>query len=170
MGDFWNNFQKFISHSVPKEIIEILIASGYDNFISVAGICEQEIKTIEKYANEQLKHLLKFGQYPDCEQFVFLPGHRKLLVELALKAKEFEAKQMNKKDTFNLSSTTLIMKEFIKSMNVNANLPKNAHRYSDIIKSFATYIYILSGKAAYEVLCNNQPLPQASTISVFTIA
>lgn len=74
MGDFWNNFQKFISHSVPKEIIEILIASGYDNFISVAGICEQEIKTIEKYANEQLKHLLKFGQYLFVNNLCFYPA------------------------------------------------------------------------------------------------
>lgn len=56
------------------------------------------------------------------------------------------------------------MKELINSMKLNQNLPPNGRRYSETLQSFATYIYMLSGKAAYEVLCRNLPLPQACTI------
>lgn len=58
MAVFWDDFGKLTGHSVPKEIIDVLIASGYDNSVSVAEICEEEILTIEKYADEKLRHFL----------------------------------------------------------------------------------------------------------------
>lgn len=56
------------------------------------------------------------------------------------------------------------MKELINSLKQNENVPLNGCRYTEALQSFATYIYMLSGKAAYKVLCSNLPLPQACSI------
>lgn len=162
-NDFWHSFETFIGMDIPNLLIEILSASGYDNALSVAEINIEEILIIENDVNKRLQYLLKDSDYySNCDVFAFLPGHRKLLLLLAEKAKNFNPNK--NKNEWDLSNASVIMKELINSMKQNANVAPQGRRYSEIIQSFATYIYILSGKAAYEVLCSNLPIPQAVTI------
>lgn len=164
MSEFWNHFQSFIKEKIPTSIIDILIASGYDDHISLSGMDEHEIKTMESFVNDNLLDLSE--QYSSCKPFVFLPGHKKLLIGIGKKAAMFKppierVKAINK--ALNPSDTTL-MNELMKSSLNNSRLVPTSRRYTDIIKEFSSYIYMLAGKFAYEVLCANLPLPQNSTI------
>lgn len=74
-----------------------MIASGYDNAISVSEICENEVKVIEEFVNGNLKDLIeKSGTYKADGAFKFLPGHRKLLFSLPDKVKEFQNRKEKK--------------------------------------------------------------------------
>lgn len=161
--EFFRNLEKLFGE-IPQKIKEILIHCGYDNLISISEINTEEIEVIEKYVNqnESMKHL-RSG-----EIFGFPPGHKKLLMYLAQKASQlllqFDSKTSNAESSNIMKNATFIMKELINSMTQNANRPATGHRYTEAIQWFATYIYMVGGKAAYEVLCNNLPLPQDSTI------
>lgn len=69
-----------------------------------------------------------------------------------------------KPDNSSLSNSSVIMREMIENLKKNQNVPPKGRRYSEILQWSATYVFILSGKAAYEVLCKNLPLPQADTV------
>lgn len=169
MNEFWNDFQSFIKHKIPEIIIDILIASGYNDSVSLSGMNQQEIEQIEVFVSDHLHALSE--QYSNFKPFVFLLGHKKLLITLGKKAEEYKSvhePSMKKVIDWNLSNATVLMRELIKSMQGNSNTHRR--RYSDTIKDFATYIYMLAGKSAYEVLCNNLPLPQVSTICMFLLA
>lgn len=168
MNELWNNFQSFVKISIPTIIIEILIASGYNDPFLLSGMTEKEIKSIEIFVSDNSHTLCE--RYSNLKPFVFLPGHKKLLMGLAKKAEEYELKHkpsMKKIDDWNQSNTPVLMKKLIKSMHENSNTPR--HRYSDTIMDFALYIYMVAGKSAYEVLCANLPLPQVSTVCKFIL-
>lgn len=93
---FWNQFQAFFN-SIPESIVKILIASGYDNAISISELCEDEIKIIETYANNNLKHLIEETEtYKTHGQFQFLPGHKKLLYALPIRVAEYHNRKSKK--------------------------------------------------------------------------
>lgn len=80
-------------------MIEILVASGYDNAICVAEISEQDINDIEIHVNNNLTPLVQKSEvYKSLETFAFLPGHRKLLLSLPQKVKEFQNPKSKKND------------------------------------------------------------------------
>lgn len=160
MSDFWS---KLTDGFVPEIIKSILNASGYDNILSLTDINEEEINVIEQFAYQNLKHLIE-PQF-DSNPFKFLPGHRKLILALGKKAEKYEPPNTRPNNSeYSLEHATTVMKELIKSMQENANVTSTRRRYSEIIKHLASYIYIVGGKAAYEVLCNNLPLPQVPTV------
>lgn len=165
MNDFWNNFQSFVEYSVPVTIIDILSANGYDNPISLSGINEEEIQTIEEFTRKNL-HTLTL-KYSRNKPFAFVPGHIKLLIDLGEKAEKYQEhvkKVTNTNQSWNPSDATFLMNELIKSTHVNSNLIPTRRRYTDSLKDFSSYIYMLAGKSAYEVLCANLPIPQVATI------
>lgn len=168
MTDFWINFEKFVGSEIPPLIIKILKATAYNSALSIAVMNEEEIKQIEKFIRDRkLDDLLNGSVYANSNEFAFLPGHRKLLLALGKKAEDYElissnAARLEKEIKFPCAS--FLMKELIDSMDNNSNVASKGRRYSDIIQNFSIYIYLLSGKAAYEVLCSNLPLPQVPTI------
>lgn len=160
MGDFWINFEKFVGCEIPPIIKKILKATAYDSVLSLAGMNEEEIKQIEKcIKNRKFNDLFKDSVYAMSEEFEFLPGHRKLLLALGKQAENYELLSSMK-----FPCESFLMNELINSMKNNRNVASKQHRYSEAIQNFAIYIYLLSGKAAYEVLCSNLPLPQVPTI------
>lgn len=146
--------------------------AGYDNVFSLNGITDQEIDVIEDLVSrkptEKLHdNLKKSSHYSDHihGSFSFLPGHRKLIKVFGNKAGEYE--KFLTTDQRNESyppNSSIIMKEMIDNLRKNENKAPTSFRYSETLQWFATYVFMLSGKAAYEVLSNNLPLPQASTI------
>lgn len=168
MTDFWKKFEKFLGCGIPAVIIKILNATGYECALSLAGMNEDEIQLIEKWVkNRKLDDLFKDSVYVTSDEFKFLPGHQKLLLTIGKEAANYEiftsnATQFEKESKFPCAS--FLLKELIDSMENNSNVALRQRRYSEAIQNFAIYIYLLSGKAAYEVLCSNLPLPEVSTI------
>lgn len=122
------------------------------------------MNALEAYTNNKLKNIWqKYSSYSEMQVFAFLPGHRRTLTRLGKQAEEYIT---SKKSTSGLNPTqcTIIMNELINSMESNANRPPRARRYSEIILWFSIYIYILAGKASYEILSNNLYLPDVTTI------
>lgn len=130
------------------------------------GINDGDINMIENRINSDPPDEFNISYYSDrSEPFCFLPGHRKLIIQIGKKMNDFEQfEKSHRKNACNFSNASFIMKELINSFRQNENVPPKSHRYSEALQSFATYIYMLSGKAAYEVLCSNLPIPQACTI------
>lgn len=57
-----------------------------------------------------------------------------------------------------------MLSKLIESANTNRNKSKNAYQYDDIVKNFATYIFLLCGRTCYETLNKNLPIPSTKTI------
>lgn len=168
MSVFWKDYQKFLGKKIPNVIIDILIANGYDNSLSLCGMSMNEISSIEKFTDEKLRYLLdKSQQYSTTKPFVFLPGHKKLLLILGEKAKEYESTGgscVPNRDSFDLTQATTMMQELVNTMKANTNLAPNSRRYTNTIRWFSTYLYMLGGKKLYEVLSKNFSLPQLPTV------
>lgn len=176
MSDFWKKFQIFLDECIPSVIVNILIANGYDDSLSLIGMCMEEVAIIEKFTNEKLGHLWNNSpQYSQVVSFSFLPGHKKLILALGKKAEEYQTynktlmKKTEKKadtlaDIFNLSDCSILMQELVNSLKSNSNLVPTSRRYSENIKWFSIYAYMLGGKHMYELLCKNFPLPQLPTV------
>lgn len=164
-ANFWDDFQNYIGENIPDIIVKILNAAGYETALSIAGINEQDIVTIEKFANENMKNMLiESAIYSKSGVFSFLPGHKTLVIALGKRADNYILSTKKSVQNLDPSYASLIMKELMATLNANANVAPNRRRYSDIIQWFSIYIYIHSGRAAYEILCSNLPLPQVGTI------
>lgn len=100
---FWVEFESFLKKSFPEYIIKILYATGYDNEIAISALCNEDIKIIEEFVDSNLKHLIEnLDIYNSSEKFIFLPGHKKLVLSLPKQLKEFEN---NKKEKVEKSET-----------------------------------------------------------------
>lgn len=157
--DFWSSFEHFLGYKFPNEIKEILNRNGFDTEIALSQMNTEFLKLVEAQESKQLP-------------FSFLPGHRALLLGLPNKIKEFNAwllKHASQNKTpmqclLDLPNITFIMKELIKTAINNSEVNPQRRRFSDAIKNFGIYLYMMCGKAAYEIISNNIPLPQPSTI------
>lgn len=149
-------------------------ASGYNNNIALKGLNEEKIISLEKYVAKNLKHLIQNTVYADFEMgdFSFLPGHTTLLLALPDYVKRFEMNNTKNCSSSNINldrfPLSFLMKELIRNGidNSSKDLTRDLrHRkFSPVIQSFATYVYMLCGKACYEILSQNLPIPQANTI------
>lgn len=120
-------------------------------------------------------------------KFHFLPGHRKLVLNFK-KLFSFESELQRESVEPTLSKSVLfsmnfervleelkdlvkdapafsgLLREIIQSAVENYSKSPNNHRYSQFIKYFAMYLFLLCGRQSYELLCANLPLPAVSTI------
>lgn len=154
-NEFWPNFESFMGQNISTDIIEFLMAGGYTNELALKEIDCDDIADMEN----RLKKCL-------------LPGHKKLIIALGKKAKEYDelkcgAMRGEKKIDFEGS---FILKELVDTSKKNANIPNTRYRYSDSIQWFATYIFLLGGRATYEFVSSNLPLPCISTIRKYIIS
>lgn len=144
----------------------ILINSGYDNLASLKSIDSVQLIELEKYVedNRSIIHGLSCNHKQIYEKkiFEFLPGHRVLILKWCVD----ELKMIpTEKITENHPAFSPILREIIHCALSNHIKPPNRHRFSEMLMNFSIYIYIMAGKAAYEILCANLPLPKAKTIS-----
>lgn len=109
---FWAKFEKFLKNSIPDCIVKILIESGFDNEISISELCNDDIKIIEEFVESNLKHSIEnSGIYNLNEKFVFLPGHRKLILSLPKRLKEFENNKKKRKEKSETEQENVINEE-----------------------------------------------------------
>lgn len=182
--DMWISFEEFLRDEIPECIKQILSAYGYGNELSIRNLKEVHLNLIEEHMNKPMMRTVidsltccKSEIYQAQEKFEILPGHRVYILNLS---HQMHLKQENRlglsantipttgpnfmEQAQNEPAITFLLKEFIaNSMNNFKKLPKQ-RRYSEIIKDFSTYIYILCGRYCYEVICKNLPMPQASTV------
>lgn len=176
----WENFEKFIGHEVPKCLKILLRSCGYDSLYSLKQITSERIIEMELFIDTKKQRILSkldddnndkaVIQYKKQSQFVFLPGHHDILLNIPNNIKEMQsqwelvpnANDSERKDVATEYST--ILSQLIKTAERNKNRSKHANQYDDIIKYFSTYIFLLCGRTCYETLNRNLPIPSTKTI------
>lgn len=110
--------------------------------------------------------------YKQQEKFTILSGHRALLLNWC---QNIQVQGQNNEPTepsfetfiLNHPAFTPIMRVIFLTTLRNHKKSANARRFPDVLMNFSIYIYIMAGKASYEIICANIPLPKAGTISKF---
>lgn len=161
-------FRQYLqSLSIPDVLIEILYLVGFDNPIAMKKITTDNIEEIENYVSKNLKDSLTSSVYAGMKKFVFLPGHKAILLSLAPYIEKYEQEMEIDDRSVEKLPLSFIMKKMIRTAMNNKDKDQNHRRFPSEIRHFAIYIYTMCGKACYEVLCNNLPLPQANTVCKF---
>lgn len=153
----------------------ILNDNGYDNTASLRHLNENELDRLENAINQQRQILHSLNckhaeTYKSQKNFKFLSGHRISVLKWceALNIESNNTRSSN--ETFNVNNPAFspILREMILFAVENFNKPPNTRRFtkpgSNLLMDFSIYIYIMAGKASYEIISSNLPLPQAKTI------
>lgn len=145
---------------------------GFDSCLAMKGINNECIQEMEKYLHDKsefLKNLPKChgNLYGGKSNFKFVPAHSLLILKLP----EILENLHNESHLFSVNddSFSKILKELINSALHNSIKVPQAHRFSDDLLNFSMFIYMMSGRASYEFLSANLPLPKVSTIRKFPI-
>lgn len=166
---------------MPKCMKKILIACGYVTLASIRNISIESINQIENVINVSASHIIQ--QFDCCYSefykkqngFKFLPAHRDLILYLPKMIDENLKHDNRDPDAMLIESInqhpglSVILRELIKTAINNYKSPKTQATYSDIIRQFSTYVFILCGRATYTVLLNNLPLPSIPTVCEYKI-
>lgn len=193
----WSKIEQIIGENIPMCIQKILLCCGvtllcgYDTMLSLQSISVETVNRIEKHVNEHRNIIQDINCchetfYKQQTVFKFLPGHCDLLITLSSalsktrskidfnSGTQNESKCESVNQAFNFAQAvehhpnlSVILKEMIKTALRNAKYVKNSAQYTNIIRYFATYIYIIGGRSCYEVLYKNLPLPSVSTVCKF---
>lgn len=152
---------------MPNCIKVVLGLSGFDTIFSLYKIDVGEISKIEKHVNAHRMHDIQELRcchsefYSARQQFKFLPGHVAILLALPKYAINFMISQ----DKLVLNDNhPFILNEMIKTANSNMYTDQNHASYSDVIRFFATYVFLLCGRSCYLMLRENLPFPSVKTI------
>lgn len=146
---------------IPNDIELILQRSGFDSKLALQSIDESVIVEIENQGNED-RSILANTSYENTENFKFKPGHKVFLLNLSKEVISW--KENDDKIVHDTSAFSFMLRKFIETAEKNFGKLPNGHRYDEANQSFSTYIYLMCGKACYETLSANLPIPKASTI------
>lgn len=153
--------KKIIGEEVPSDIAHILVESGFDTNLSLQNIVPETINDIEEYVNEN-PTILKETSYQDVKIFKFNPGHKRFILNLPKKISV--PLETTEKEEFIYSDFSFVLQNLIETAKQNSSRHPKGFRYSEVIRYFSTFIYLQCGKACYEALSANLPIPQANTI------
>lgn len=156
---FLNNL---LGEKVPNDILILLENSGFDSLLSLEKIDAKDVSEIEEYFKCNPSKL-KGTSYENMSPFKLLPGHKKFVLGLPSRIKNIRQKVRPEEAITECSDFAFVFKELIDVATSNSGKDPHGVRYTDVIRYFATYIYLHCGKQCYETLCANLPLPKAST-------
>lgn len=152
---------------------KILIESGYDNKCSLLCLNEDKLNELEDQIGRDGRMPIRglrcdhSNIYDGQQKFKILLGHRLLILKWCHDLIEGEDSS-NETFKINHPAFSQIMVEIIHSALTNHNKTRNIRRFSDLLMQFSIYLYIMAGKACYEIICANLPLPKANTISTYS--
>lgn len=149
---------------VPNDIELILQRNGFDTKLALQSIDESVIEEIEKQGNED-RSILANTSYENVKNFKFKPGHKIFLLNLSKEVILWS--ETDEKISYDTSTFSFMLRKFIQTAENNFGKHPNGYRYDEAIQSFSTYIYLMCGKACYETLSANLPIPKANTICEF---
>lgn len=159
--------EKKWKEKIPLDILKILESCGFDTDDTLLSIDSEAIADIENYINDNLEVLIGTS-YENIKCFKLKPGHKIFLQNLPNSFKLWieESSNEEKKNSTsdNVQDFSYVLQTFIQTAQSNAGKRKQGFRYNEINRYFSIYIYLMCGKACYEVLSANLPMPQANTI------
>lgn len=192
MNNVWDAIERLSNNKeFPNCIKVILFNAGFDTLLGIANMNETSITQVEDYVNTNgNQSFMEIIEYLSCchseeykrsianKTFTFLPGHKGLILKIG----EIVAKSTSSEEEANESNMVRLwntiehfgpalpqmLKEMIQTALINSQTTPNLNRYSDVIKYFSIYVYLLCGRQCYEVLCSNLAMPAASTIGKFS--
>lgn len=152
--------------------------------MSLLGLNEESLVSVESFAQKSLQHLIKQLNcchseiYRNQTEFQFIPGHKSLILKIPEKlelAKKLDSRPVSLSALCqhmidrisDMPMTSTLFNEFLKTVVMNENRAKTRFRYTEIIRSFSMYIYMLCGRNCYEILSSNLPIPDSSTICMY---
>lgn len=182
---FWEKVNKVMGEyggeRVPKCVQFILRCCGYNRTLSLENFCNKNLSDIEecirKFFSIAIKnfdctsHGCPIAHYKHQNVFKILPGHRTMITSLAEYINRYHQKKLQenchsflRKNIETHSGFSKIMKEMIQAAVESDQGSKNKSQYTDVMKYFGTYVFNMAGRACYNFLCKNLPLPSASSV------
>lgn len=157
--DFWPKFEHFLNNRIPKILISLLKNNGYENAFSLKLLNYNTVDYLEKNGLNNTEYAAIYDK--------LLPGHRASLLALPELVQEFQ-RSYSDDQAINTNSEdprySFILQQLIKTAEKNSDKDPKHRRFSEEIQYFSILLYIMCGKASYEILSNNLPLPQANTV------
>lgn len=159
----WEKVERIIGESVPNCVKKVLTACGYDTFSSIRGITNESILDIEKVINDSFRATVDSFNcshahfYMNQTQFKFLPGHADFL--RGISTYTFTVKDPVEQSTTEYQTILQAMLD-----NLRHSTGKIRAKYNELIRNFATYVFLKAGRSCYEFLQSNLPLPSTKTI------
>lgn len=160
--------QKLIGSEIPPLIVKLLLSAGFDSKIALRELDTNCIGAIEEHTQKN-RHLLLGTVYEHENQFELLPGHRKVILKLSKYVNELAVAKPVDNVSFQRPELSLILRSLLEMAEMNSNKLPKGFRYSEIIRNFATYIFLMCGRACYDTLCANLPIPKTDTIGKYFI-
>lgn len=161
----WNKISNLFEESFPKCVKIILSVCGYDTIASLRSLNGQSVLEIQRQVRLYFQSTIQdlscchSNFYKQQLEFEFLPGHRDFILAIPEYLKPIPTAQ-----TAYNSSFSTIMKAMIDTAENNLDKDKNHAQYNEIVRYFATYIFLSCGRSCYEVLNQNMPFPSTKTV------
>lgn len=150
-----------MKEKIPTDIVKILSACAFDSELSFWSITSETIDDIENFVNEDIS-VLENTSYEGVHNFNLKPGHKSFILNLPNRMNYLKEKKIDVPCT--ISGFSQILRTFIETAEANFGKHPNGFRYGQTNRHFSTFIYLMCGRACYDALCANLPIPQASTI------
>lgn len=155
---------------MPECLVNILKVCGFTSKTVLKNINTETVDHIEKFCNENrefVKSAFIGSLYENMKPFQFIPGHRILLLNIPKYVVSNQSINAYAVSDNYLETYSTIMKSLNENAKKNLNRSDTGNRYNSISTAYAIYLYLMAGKACYESLCANLPLPKADTICKF---
>lgn len=177
---FWKQYRILVEcHLVNQCEYCILRLSGFANPLSLQAFENDDLALIENFVRKcMLTHIgnmeqqvIKkeyFGTFyeSDPSEFTFLPGERKLILQLAAHVKSIVYSEKgfaffnsnNENDEIssdNEANIPILLTKLLHTVKQNGHRDRAGFRYDIAIKHFATYIRMVGGRLLYQTLHAN---------------
>lgn len=150
--------------------MQILCECGFETRTAILKIDPAKINEIEQYVNEDLS-MLKNTSYKDVSHFKLRPGHRLFILDLPNRINHWNETNIRiNRRQFNMTDFSHVLRTFIETVEENYGKEPKGFRYNETNRYFSLFIYLMCGRACYETLSANLPIPQAITISKFAFS
>lgn len=165
--NIFSSLESIIGEEIPKTVVYVLTETGFNSKIALKNIKSADVTQIESFVNSNFgifSHALIGSHYENMQQFEFLPGHRTLIESFPQYIDQTRTEKPTSLLNLNSNHFSTILKLIIETAETNASRELKGHRYDKNLKYFAAYIYLMCGRACYETLSANLPLPKYGTI------
>lgn len=157
--------EKHSGDEIPKSVVYILYQSGFDTRMALRKITHKSLRVIEEYFNDNFEDLIiELIDYKRNRPFKLKPGHSAIIEHIPQLLEEATAARNDVVLSRNSSDFSYVLQSLIQTAERNAENNVKAKRFPKEIQHFATYLYLMCGRACYETLSANLPIPQANTI------
>lgn len=143
---------------------------GFDSPQFLDCIDEKNLDDLEKYVDQDRTILenpnLKcqhISIYVNQSKFSFLPMHRIILLNWS---SHFTNSKESDQNLINIEHPAFspILRAMIRTALSNYDKYPHNNRFPELLFDFSIYLYIMSGRACYETISANLPLPKAGTV------